>query len=188
MPTWPTTKASTSNVDSGSDKPRLARADIKDNIDNTNKIIDMFNITTPSDQDTLVYSTANARFELAPIQQKAFGVFSDSFNSGDTFGLNDNSNSTDPYGLLTSGNPFTTTSTCFFELYFSKNTALGGGSIATGAILKDNGGTTIKSGNGPFGLVLALELVAGTYTMEITGAGGTGCSLEGYAILTKVST
>ena len=188
MATWPTTKASTQHVDSGSDKPRLARADIKQNIDNVNDIIDMFNITSPSDQETLVYSAANSRFEMAPIQQKAFGVFSGSFVGGDTFGLDDNSNSTDPYGLLTAGNPFTITSTCFFELYFSKNTALGGGGIATGAILKDSGGTTITDGNGPFGLVLALELTAGTYYLEITGAGGAGCSLEGYAILNKVST
>ena len=32
---WPSgTKASTTNVDAGSDKPRLARPDIKQNIDN----------------------------------------------------------------------------------------------------------------------------------------------------------
>jgi hypothetical protein len=64
MATWPSsTKASTDNVDSGSDKPRLARADIKQNIDNTNSIIDMFDITTPSDKDTLVYNSTNSRFE-----------------------------------------------------------------------------------------------------------------------------
>lgn len=73
MAIWPSsTKASTSNVDSGSDKPRLARADIKQNIDNTNSIIDMFDITTPSDKDTLVYNSTNARFETqAAVFQEA---------------------------------------------------------------------------------------------------------------------
>ena len=31
---WPTTKAGTTNIDAGSDKPALARPDIKQNIDN----------------------------------------------------------------------------------------------------------------------------------------------------------
>lgn len=38
--TIPSTKASTTNVDQGSDKISLARADIKQNIDNVNEIID----------------------------------------------------------------------------------------------------------------------------------------------------
>ena len=38
--TIPSTKASTANVDQGSDKISLARADIKQNIDNVNEIID----------------------------------------------------------------------------------------------------------------------------------------------------
>ena len=73
MAIWPSsTKASTSNVDSGSDKPRLARSDIKDNIDNTNSIIDMFDLATPSDKDTLVYNSTNARFETqAAVFQEA---------------------------------------------------------------------------------------------------------------------
>ena len=69
MPTWPTsTKASTSNVDSGSDKPRLARTDIKQNIENTNAIIDTLHISSPADQNVLVYNASNARFELASQQ------------------------------------------------------------------------------------------------------------------------
>ena len=55
MTTWPSgTKASTSNLDSGTDKPRLARADLKNNVDNVNDIIDYFDgggpITTTGDQ------------------------------------------------------------------------------------------------------------------------------------------
>jgi len=55
MTTWPSgTKAGTSNLDSGTDKPRLARPDIKQNVDNVNDIIDYFNgggpITSTGDQ------------------------------------------------------------------------------------------------------------------------------------------
>ena len=65
MATWPTgTKASTANLDAGTDSPRLARADIKQNVDNVNAIIDMFNINSPSNDQVLKYNTSNARFEL----------------------------------------------------------------------------------------------------------------------------
>ena len=66
MATWPAgTKASTANCDSGSDSPRLFRSDAKQNIDNVNAIIDMFNIDSPSANQILKYNTSNARFELA---------------------------------------------------------------------------------------------------------------------------
>jgi hypothetical protein len=66
MATWPSaTKASTANLDSGTDSPASARADIKTNVDNVNSVIDMFNIVTPADNQILKYSSANTRFELA---------------------------------------------------------------------------------------------------------------------------
>lgn len=66
MATWPSgSKASTTNLDAGTDKPSLARADIKQNVDNVNDIIDMFNISSPSDGQILKYNTSNTRFELA---------------------------------------------------------------------------------------------------------------------------
>jgi hypothetical protein len=65
MATWPTgTKASTANLDAGTDSPRLARPDIKQNVDNVNAIIDMFNIDGPTNGQILKYNTSNARFEL----------------------------------------------------------------------------------------------------------------------------
>ena len=65
MATWPSgTKASTANLDAGTDSPRLARPDIKQNVDNVNAIIDMFNIDSPSANQILKYNTSNARFEL----------------------------------------------------------------------------------------------------------------------------
>ena len=64
MTTWPnTTKASTANLDSGTDKPRLARPDIKQNVDNVNDIIDFFDGASPTDGDIFVYNSANGKFE-----------------------------------------------------------------------------------------------------------------------------
>ena len=65
MATWPSgTKAGTTHLDAGTDSPRLARPDIKQNVDNVNAIIDMFNIDSPSSNQILKYNSSNARFEL----------------------------------------------------------------------------------------------------------------------------
>ncbi len=65
MATWPSgSKAGTTNLDAGTDSPRLARPDIKQNVDNVNAIIDMFNIDSPSANQVLKYNNSNARFEL----------------------------------------------------------------------------------------------------------------------------
>lgn len=62
--TWPTSsKAGTTNVDAGNDLIRLARPDIKQNIDNTNAIIDTFSITSPSNNDILKYNSTSSKFE-----------------------------------------------------------------------------------------------------------------------------
>jgi hypothetical protein len=66
MATWPSaSKASTANLDSGTDSPASARADIKTNVDNVNEIIDMFNIASPTNNQILKYNSSNSRFELA---------------------------------------------------------------------------------------------------------------------------
>lgn len=66
MATWPSgSKASTDNVDAGTDKPSLARADIYQNIQNVNSIIDSFNISTHTDGYILVWDSANGRFNVA---------------------------------------------------------------------------------------------------------------------------
>lgn len=50
---WPSTKAATTNIDAGSDKPALARADIKQNIDNVNSIIDYYGGVNSGSYDTV---------------------------------------------------------------------------------------------------------------------------------------
>lgn len=65
MATWPSgTKAGTTNLDAGTDSPRLARPDILQNVNNVNSIIDMFNIDSPTANQVLKYNTGNTRFEL----------------------------------------------------------------------------------------------------------------------------
>jgi|DEB0MinimDraft_10_1074344.scaffolds.fasta_scaffold25023_2 hypothetical protein len=65
MTTWPSgTKASTANLDAGSDKPRLARPDIKQNVDNVNDIIDYFNVSSATDGQMLVYNSSTQKIEL----------------------------------------------------------------------------------------------------------------------------
>jgi len=189
MPTWPSsTKASTDNVDSGSDKPRLARADIKQNIDNTNAIIDSFNITSPAEGQTLVYDSSNARFELNNIQQKAVLTHTSTVSPNDDLGLTIVS---DPYDLIdqSSGSSITLKHQCFVELYMSRNSALSGGSAVQILAIEDTQNNLIVDGNGPRGLILSKLLSAGDYILTVSGgAGGTGATIDLHLIITKYST
>lgn len=110
MPTWPTsTKASTSNVDSGSDKPRLARTDIKQNIDNTNAIIDTLHISSPADQNVLVYNASNARFELASqqFQECLLEVSNNVSSTNDTLAIDSKISDTQNLATIDSTGTFT---------------------------------------------------------------------------------
>jgi len=44
---WPTTQAGTSHLDAGTDNPGSARADIKQNVDNVNAILDFYSTSGP---------------------------------------------------------------------------------------------------------------------------------------------
>lgn len=56
MPTWPTTTISTSNLDAGSDRPSLARADIKSMADVVNELV---NYGAPTSSPYAVHLTIN---------------------------------------------------------------------------------------------------------------------------------
>lgn len=89
MPTWPSaSKASTTNVDQGSDKISLARADIKQNFDNVNDIIDTFNISSPSDGDLLQYSSSSGQWEQIASTDvaKNYAIFKMAASSDDAGG------------------------------------------------------------------------------------------------------
>jgi len=83
MATWPSgTKASTSNLDAGTDSPASARADLKTNVDNVNSVIDMFNITSPTNNQILKYNSGTAVFDLASLPTSA-----DTLTTGRTIAL-----------------------------------------------------------------------------------------------------
>lgn len=68
MATWPSgSKASTQYTDQPGDRIADARAEINQNILNTNQIIDMFNIpASPVNGYLLSYDSTNARFNMIP--------------------------------------------------------------------------------------------------------------------------
>ena len=75
MTTWPSaSKATTTHTDSGTDKPRLARVDINQNILNVNDVIDYFNVATAADGDILVYNSNTAKIELGNSNGGFFNV------------------------------------------------------------------------------------------------------------------
>ena len=83
MATWPTSSASTANLDAGTDKPSLARADLKTNVDNTNAIIDMFNVTaSPTNDYILKYSSATTKFEMVALSASGMTDFTVAGDSG----------------------------------------------------------------------------------------------------------
>ena len=53
MATWPSSKATTTHLDDQTDDPNQARVDIKLNVENVNKIIDYFTVSSPSEGDIL---------------------------------------------------------------------------------------------------------------------------------------
>ena len=83
MATWPTSQASTANLDAGTDKPSLARADLKTNVDNTNAIIDMFNVgASPTNDYILKYSSSTTKFEMVAAPTSGMTDFTVAGDSG----------------------------------------------------------------------------------------------------------
>jgi len=164
MTTWPAgSKASTVNMDAGTDSPRLARADIKQNVDNVNDIIDMFNISAPTNNQILKYSTTNSRFELAsegtgsPITFVGDDSTGTAVNPGETFKIAGTQNVT----TAVSGDTLTITGPNLSS-YLTNSPITFVGDDSTGVTL--NSGETIKFA-GATGITTA---VSGD-TLTITG-------------------
>ena len=75
--TWPTsTKATTTHTDSPGDNPQNARAEIKQDIDNVNTIIDTFDLATaPQQGSILAYDSATGKFSSTGTQDLAKAYF-----------------------------------------------------------------------------------------------------------------
>lgn len=90
---WPSTSAGTTHLDAGTDNPGLARADIKQAVDNVNAIKDEFgdvSITSVANGEVLQYNSSNSRWENAPGANGQFTAFLE-LSAGRT-----NSSSTSP--------------------------------------------------------------------------------------------
>ena len=111
MTTWPSaTKASTTHVDAGTDQISLARADIKQNIDNVNDIIDIFNIASPTNGDLLQYSSSTTKWEkvastaigsTVKVAQLTVTSTSQNVSGSYRFLLNTNGGLQDPDNIIT---------------------------------------------------------------------------------------
>ena len=176
---WPSTKAGTTNVDAGSDSPSSARADIKQNIDNVNAIIDEFDIASPSNGDILIYNSTSGAWE--PGSAASIGSTNPIFigmNKGQS-----TSNTTTDFvqlnmessGVVESGATYTT-----------NNVQLAAGDYA---IRIDGSLYTTKSSGHKFGIYDGTDwIVAGTQDYyESVYSGNTSTSPQSYNFLRKLN-
>jgi len=94
---WPSgSKANTTYTDQGSDLISNARADINQNILNTNSVIDEFDISSPTDGDILQYNSASGHWDsvspsaagLSNTAMITFNNTSEQLVSGNTYRRN----------------------------------------------------------------------------------------------------
>lgn len=75
MTTWPTAnKATTTDIDQGTDNPNLSRVQIKKDIDNINTIIDTLAIGTPTNGSILTYDSTAGEFNTTSSQELAQAI------------------------------------------------------------------------------------------------------------------
>jgi len=110
---WPSTKATTTSIDQGTDNPNLSRVQIKQDIDNVNAIVDTFSITSPAQGDALAYNgTAFSNAQTTPLPVGAVIIYR-TFDTGivgnqtNSFGRRNQQMAKeahiDPYSILTFG-------------------------------------------------------------------------------------
>jgi len=149
---WPSTSAGTTHLDAGTDNPGLARADIKQAVDNVNAIKDEFgdvSITSVADAQVLKYNAANSRWENAAgggTQGEAVAYFRASANITDP----DNSSPNHDFGLS-----------------YSED-------VDTGSIISVVTGGSFTNVEGDTTQEQYIALASGTYIVKISGmAAGT---------------
>ena len=71
---WPTTDATTTALDSGTDDPNIARPQIKLNIENANAMANEFgtvDITSPTNEQLLQYNSASSKWVNATVSSQS---------------------------------------------------------------------------------------------------------------------
>jgi hypothetical protein len=180
---WPSgTKASTTNCDQPSDLIANARADIKQNIDNVNDVIDTFAISTPTDGDLL---RSTGKFEQ--VAASAVSGFAHIVSYGTTITTTDTNNIA-PVTVTTtlktpansdvsvvSNNLRLTAGTWFIESNSSPdNTYTGGDFIEHLVLYDDTGNESITSaearrvGGTTLNPSISMERLNGLFTLSST--------------------
>jgi hypothetical protein len=178
MPTWPNaTKASTTNLDAGTDRPSLARADLKQNVDNVNDIIDMLYIpSTPTNNQILKYNSTNSRFELS--SDSGMTGFTVAGDTGSSQTINDGNTLTIAGGTnLTSTASATDTITIDLDSTLTGLTAVTVTTLNTNAIVgvTVNGNITVTpNGTGDVQLVADTVQVGDSNANATLTTNGTG--------------
>ena len=123
---WPTTKATTTALDSGSDNPNTARPQIKQNIDNVNTIIDNFTISSPNDKSILSYSSSLFATTRAPLFEATLRTRDGASFDGSGY----------QYEVLETGDGGYEKKRCIWDEVIDDNNFVGLNSMSTGIILQ----------------------------------------------------
>jgi hypothetical protein len=171
MATWPTSPASTANLDAGTDRPSLARPDLKTNVDNVNAIIDMFNITSPSNGNILKYSSSTTKFELTADADvnTTYSISAETASGGANLRLTGSDASTDDVKIA-SGTGITVSRTDANTITIASSISDTNTTYAISAIT-DGADANIRL-TGSDSTIDDIQLIAGTnITLAVTSAG-----------------
>jgi hypothetical protein len=156
----------------------LARADIKQNVDNVNSIIDMFNIDSPTADQILKYNTGNGRFELGTESSSGNITFVGDDSTGTAVSLNETFKIAGGTGITTavSGDTLTVTASALQDIVDDTTPQLGGNLDLNSQTINGTGTISITGDIGTDAITLADNKITATRSNDnlFISANGTG--------------